>query len=184
MRRLIGVGIAGGVFAAMVGCGSESATADTADRAPTGARSASPRTVQSTGPTASPSPALFATGCGEGLVDLSGPLTGTWRGDDAGVYYLRQEGDCLWWFGTSFADLDEFGGKPPWGWANVAVGRIVDDTIYLEWSDVLGDFPGRGTLTLEVSSDGDHIDKIDELRPGFFGGSSWERVRPQPSPSS
>ena len=133
---------------------------------------------------ASASPALFATGCGEGLADLSGPLTGTWRADDGGVYYLRQAGDCLWWFGMSFDELDESGGQPPWGWANVALGRIVDDVIYLEWGDVVGNFPGRGTLTLEVSSDGDHIDKIDELRPGFFGGSSWERLTPQPSPSS
>ena len=178
MRRVFAVGISGIALAAMGACGSEAATTETARQPSTAAISAS---ATSTGPTSAASPALFATGCGEGLVDLSGPLTGTWRGDDGAVYYLRQAGDCLWWFGTSYADLDESGGHPPWGWANVAVGHVVDDTVYLEWADVIGDFPGRGTLTLRVSDGRDHMDKIDELRPGFFGGSSWDRIEPKPS---
>jgi hypothetical protein len=178
MRSVVAVGICGLVLAAMAACGSEAASSDTARQPPTAATSASATSSRSS---ASASPALFATGCGEGLVDLSGPLTGTWRGDDDGVYYLRQTGDCLWWFGTSFAGLDESGGRPSWGWANVAVGRIVDDAIYLEWSDVLGEFLGRGTLTLRISGGGDRIEKVDELRPGLYGGSSWDRIRPQAS---
>ena len=188
MRRLMAGGLTGFISLAMVACGSESATAGTADPAPTTVTSASP-TFAASGPSnngATPPamPALFATGCGNGVSDLSGPLTGTWRADDGGVYYLRQAGRCLWWMGTSYEDLDESGGSPGWGWANVAVGRIVDDTIYLEWGDVLGEFPGRGTLTLQVSDDGDHIDKIDELVPDSFGGSSWDRLKPQPSASA
>lgn len=178
MRRVIVIGATGFVLAAMVACASEAATTDTAHGASAAAANAS---ATSTRLPASSSPALFATGCGEGLVNLSGPLTGTWRADDGGVYHLRQTGDCLWWFGTAYEDLDESGGRPSWGWANVAIGRIVDDVIYLEWSDVLGEFPGRGTLTLRVSDGGDHIEKVDELRPGFFGGASWDRIRPEPS---
>lgn len=65
----------------------------------------------------------------------------------------------------------------------MAVGRIVEDDIYLEWSDVLGEARSRGRLTLRLSDGGDRIEKVDESRSGYFGGSVWDRIRPQPSAS-
>ena len=182
MRRVIGIGLTGLLSIATVACGSNTAPADTETRAPTGATTSPSSPLGAPGsarPTASEGSAVFPTGCGDGLPNLSGPLTGSWRGSDGGIYYLRQAGDCLWWLGTTFTEFDEAGGKP-FGWANVAVGRIVEDKIYIEWGDVLGDSPGRGTLTLQLSDGGDHIDTVARSNE-WFGGSFWDRVRPEPT---
>jgi hypothetical protein len=177
--------ILGGLLSlGVVACGFDASAANTQARATTTTASSRPSVggVETTAPDPSPTPALFATGCGEGLADLSGPLTGAWRGSDGGTYYLRQAGDCLWWFGTHLTELEEAGGQL--GWANVAVGRIVGDEIYIEWSDVpLGTAQGRGTLVLRVSDHDDRIEKIDAPHDGGFGGSFWDRIKPGPSSS-
>ena len=184
MRRFMAYTFVGLISFVVVACGSDVSSA--------GSRRASRGTVTATEPingvsesaseAPSPTPALFATGCGEGLIDLSGRLSGSWRGSDGGVYYLRQAGECLWWFGTHLTELEEAGGQP--GWANVAVGRIVEDKIYVEWSDVpLGTTMGRGTLILRMSDGYDYIETIDQPQNGDFGASSWNRIRPSPSAS-
>jgi hypothetical protein len=33
-------------------------------------------------------------------------LTGAWSGDDGGVSYIRQVGECVWWFGTELVTLN------------------------------------------------------------------------------
>src|SRR6476619_4108632 len=54
-------------------------------------------------PTAQAAAALFTCASrtqawdGKSAIDL----TGTWAGDDQGVYYLRQLGDQIWWLGMS-----------------------------------------------------------------------------------
>ena len=35
-----------------------------------------------------------------------GELTGAWQGSEGGVYYIRQVGDCVWWFGTELIDIE------------------------------------------------------------------------------
>ena len=45
-------------------------------------------------------PDLSAIACATDDPDDVGELTGAWAGDDDGVYYIRQVGDCVWWFGT------------------------------------------------------------------------------------
>ena len=185
MRRVLEYGLAGVLSVALAACGIDLSSAEVATRAPVAEPDRSgPSAGESSSRTqaAAATPDLFATGCGDGLIDLSGPLTGSWRANDGGVYYLRQAGGCLWWFGTHLTELEEAGGQP--GWANVAVGHIVGDDIYLEWSDVpLGTSQGRGTLTLRVAEGGDRIVKIDQPVNGDFGGSFWDRIRPHSSES-
>ena len=43
---------------------------------------------------------LSAIACATDDPDDVGELTGAWAGNDDGVYYIRQVGDCVWWFGT------------------------------------------------------------------------------------
>ena len=57
-----------------------------------------------------------------------GELTGAWRGDEGGVYYIRQVGDCVWWFGTEIDDIEP-GVTGQGGFANVASGRMVGSQI-------------------------------------------------------
>ena len=114
-----------------------------------------------------------ATGCSsDEIAEDAGELTGVWTADDAGRYYLRQMGDCVWWFGT---ELQEVGDGEQRGFANVAVGRLVDDELRLEWADVpLGDILGGGTLILQISDDGNQLTKASEAGTGF-GGITWTR---------
>jgi hypothetical protein len=107
-----------------------------------------------------------------------------WDADDGGLYYLRQMGDCVWWFGT---ELRVVGAGNQVGFANVAAGRLTGDQLLLEWADVpLGDILGGGTLTLRIG--GDSLVKLAETGTGF-GGNSWTRhvgggASPSPSPGS
>lgn len=150
--------------------------------------------VSPTGAGRSPAPTASGTtgqtGCStDAIADDSGPLTGVWDVDDLGLYYLRQMGDCVWWFGTSLREVGE-GNQD--GFANVAVGRVAGDMLHLEWADVpLGGILGGGTLTLEIMEGGDELRKIAETGTGF-GGVTWTRrvaggasptAGPSPSPS-
>ena len=89
-------------------------------------RRASARLASCGAVTVSPSSAATdagspATGCSsDAIADDAGQLTGVWTADDGGRYYLRQMGDCIWWFRT---ELQEVGDGDQSGFANVAVGR-------------------------------------------------------------
>ena len=64
-------------------------------------------------------------------------LTGRWSCDDGGIYYLRQIGEEIHWYGEAAAASPQ--------WANVFSGRIVDDRITGDWADVpKGDSRGSG----------------------------------------
>lgn len=104
-----------------------------------------------------------------------GELTGVWEVDDDGLYYLRHLGNCVWWFGTS---LEEIGDGNQAGFANVAVGRVVDDELRFEWADVpLGDILGGGSMTLMIDASGNQLMKVAESGTGF-GGTTWTRRAP------
>ena len=66
---------------------------------------------------------LSAIACATDDPDDVGELTGAWAGDDHGVYYIRQVGDCVWWFGTELKDIEPGMIRQP-GFANVASGRV------------------------------------------------------------
>jgi hypothetical protein len=122
------------------------------------------------------------TGCSADAAQEPGPLTGVWDVDDGGLYYLRQIGVCVWWFGTTQREIGE---GPPSGWANVALGTVEGDVLRLEWADVpLGHILGGGTLVLAIAEGGDQLVKFAETGTGF-GGMTWTRhvAEGQPSPA-
>jgi len=92
-------------------------------------------------------------------------LTGTWSCNDGGIYYIRQIGDTINWYGE----------KSPIHptWSNVANGKIIGNKIYIEYVDVpKGRDLSSGTLTLEIIH---HNRLIRTEVDGGFGGSAWRR---------
>jgi hypothetical protein len=156
-----------------------------------GCWSTAERSPVQTSATSSPSPSI-----GSVLTDLSvigcagddpadeGELTGAWSGNDSGTYYIRQVGDCVWWFGTEVRDL-ELGPVGQRGFANVASGRIVGNQVDLEWADVpLGSTVNGGGLTFIYDEEGDEL-RLSEQRGGNqpFGGTVLTRIQPDASSS-
>jgi hypothetical protein len=144
----------------------------------------------------SPSPAP-STGDGMAVTDLSvigcarddpadeGELTGAWAGNDSGVYYIRQVGDCVWWFGTEVRDI-ELGATGQRGFANVASGRIVGTQVDLEWVDVpLGYTVNGGGLTFIYHQERGEL-TLAEQRGGRepFGGTVLTRIQPEATASA
>jgi hypothetical protein len=156
---------------AVAGCGTDAPTP------PSGAGS----------PTATPSPAssgmvmtdLAVIGCAADDPENEGELTGAWAGNDTGTYYIRQVGDCVWWFGTEVRDI-ELGPVNQRGFANVASGRIVGTQVDLEWVDVpLGDTVNGGGLTFIYDEELGEL-TLAEQRGGRlqFGGTVLTRIQP------
>ncbi len=97
---------------------------------------------------------------------LSG-LSGVWKSNDGGTYYLSQIGDILWWIGMS-------GGNDGRTYSNVFKVTIDQRTIAGEWADVpRGTNRNAGTMTLKMESDGTLL-KISQT--GGFGPILWQRV--------
>ena len=78
-------------------------------------------------------------------------LTGRWRSPDAGTYYLRQSGSCVW-----FAGLSSGTGAPgrtgASDWTNSFLGTLHSDfTLSGEWADLpWGRSAGVGELTWAI----------------------------------
>jgi hypothetical protein len=51
-------------------------------------------------------------------------LTGDWRCNMGGDYYIRQSGNTIWWYGEGSS------------WSNVAHGNINGNIASLSWTDV------------------------------------------------
>jgi len=117
-------------------------------------------------------------------LDLNGPsgthflLTGVWRANSGGRYYLHQQGSCLYWFGSS-QDLSREQGS---NWANIFFGHIGSDfSIVGDWGDVpytSGASMNSGTLSLVI--DFDESGPIDYPilhqtgSTGGFGDGAWQ----------
>jgi hypothetical protein len=126
---------------------------------------------------------LSAIGCATKDPEDGGDLTGAWQGDDHGVYYIRQVGDCLWWFGTEIRDIEP-GVTGQAGFANVASGRLTGTDIEVEWADLpVGNILGGGGLSLVYDRKNDRL-RITEQRGDWipFGASTLTRIRPEASP--
>ena len=92
-------------------------------------------------------------------------LTGIWDADDGGIYYLRQIGNELFWYGEN-DPLNPL-------WSNVAHGRIFGSLLILNWADVTkGVNRNDGLLILRAVSDFQLV-LVYKDRP--FGGSVWTR---------
>jgi hypothetical protein len=77
-------------------------------------------------------------------------LTGTWAGDDKGVYYIREIGNQIWWLGMSGV------GQPlitrGFSWTNVYNGELSGHTITGRYADVpQGDTLLSGPVVMEVA---------------------------------
>ncbi len=144
------------------------------------------------GPVSSTTPSLGAAvtdlsviGCAGNDAGDEGQLTGAWAGNDSGTYYIRQVGDCVWWFGSEVRDI-ELGPVAQRGFANVASGRIVGTQVDLEWVDVpLGDTVNGGGLTFLYDAMSDQL-TLTEQRGGRlpFGGTVLTRLRPDAASSA
>ena len=143
-------------------------------------------------PTATTSPAssgmamtdLSVIGCAADDPADEGELTGAWAGNDTGTYYIRQVGDCVWWFGTEVTDV-ELGPVDQRGFANVASGRMVGTQVDLEWVDVpLGNTVNGGGLTFIYHEELGEL-TLAEQRGGRqpFGGTVLTRIQPDATAS-
>lgn len=99
------------------------------------------------------------------LGPVTANLTGQWRCNDGGTYYLRQLGNKVWWFGRS----KDNGAS----WTNVFHGTIHGQRIVGQWADVPhGKARSSGRMTLHIQSPGS-LRSIHKT--GGFGGSAWTR---------
>ena len=100
-------------------------------------------------------------------------LTGTWNGDDEGVYYLRQLGDQVWWLGMSGMG-GPFAARGS-DWTNVYVGTLSGHTLTGTYADVpQGKILDKGPVVLELtatSGGGISLVRTDPLLETGFGGT-------------
>lgn len=106
-------------------------------------------------------------------------LTGEWTANDQGDYKLRQDGNCLTWVGLSAFE----GEDPGAAWISTFRARIDPDrTVSGAFLDVHGGAQGSGTLRLRIDDDagafGGLVLTMQEATGHPYGGSFWERVRP------
>ena len=102
-------------------------------------------------------------------------LSGVWKSNDGGTYYLSQNEDILWWIGMS-------GGNDGLTYSNVFKGTLdlPKGTIAGEWSDVpRGTNRNAGTMTLQMS---DYNSLVKISQTGGFGPTLWEKVSEWPFP--
>ncbi|MFH1196634.1 MAG: T9SS type A sorting domain-containing protein [bacterium] len=93
-------------------------------------------------------------------------LDGVFSGG-GGLYYLRQLGDELLWYGEEDAVAP--------GWSNVAHGVISGNTITVLWADVpKGFIMQSGNLVIQINSDDELV--LLEQTGEFFGTDLWTRT--------
>jgi hypothetical protein len=128
---------------------------------------------------------LSAIACATDDPEGTGELTGAWQGDDRAVYYIRQVGDCVWWFGTGVPDLRS-GALGQLGVANVAAGRVNGTQVVVEWADLpAGEVLGGGGLTLVYDAVTDEL-TITEQRGDWlrYGASKLTRIEQEAGDSA
>jgi hypothetical protein len=98
------------------------------------------------------------------IIAQASTMTGVWNCNDGGVYFIRQVGNQMWWYGQS-----SDGGTT---WSNVFQGTIRGSKIIGSWADIpKGSVRGSGEMTLRISSS-----RIQKISGGEnFGGSAWSR---------
>src|SRR5262245_21311965 len=90
-------------------------------------------------------------------------LTGVWRCDDGGTYFVRQVDNELWWYGRD----------PSLIWTNVFHGQIQGTTVIGNWADVPpGKVQSYGTLNLQIFPANR---MVAMSKTGGFGGNQWFR---------
>jgi hypothetical protein len=93
-------------------------------------------------------------------------LNGVWRSNDGGIYYVRQTGNQLWWYGESGS-----GGI----YSNVFQGTIINDSVTGQWVDVpKGANRGSGSMSLRIVSNNSFVQTTSPALSGF-GPVQWTR---------
>lgn len=112
-------------------------------------------------------------------------LSGTWSGNDNGIYYIKQLDDCVWWSGMS----DFPGHFPGEDWIMTFKGHVVPEGVITgQFVDVKSTNPGSGTMTIEIRQevvDGQQVLNLHRtaLTGSSVGVSSWQRAPESPSPT-
>ncbi len=91
-------------------------------------------------------------------------MTGYYKANDGGHYYVRHIGTNIYWFGE----------HPSGIWANVFKGKLDGNIINGQFYDVpKGKIKGYGSLKLSVNS---AATKITKITGSNFGGSVWTKM--------
>jgi hypothetical protein len=134
-------------------------------------------------------PASTDTGCPP--VQVSGPdgqpldLSGPWSGNDGGLYYIKQLGNCVWWSGLSNFD----GQYPGQEWIMTFKGTMnADGQIQGDFVDVKSTNPGSGTITIEARIDQVNGSAVVQLYRMALTGhpvgvTFWQPAQEPPSPA-
>jgi hypothetical protein len=99
------------------------------------------------------------------LICLPTNLTGTWEGDDGGVYRVRQKKNAINWVGMS--------GDSGASWTHILIGSRNGDKVDGYWADMNGPM-GEGHLTLQVRGNGKYLVRTNATGSGF-GGKRWHK---------
>jgi hypothetical protein len=96
-------------------------------------------------------------------------LTGAWKSNDGGTYYIRQIGNDVWWLGMSGDDGRHF--------TNVYKGVMSGNSVSGSYADVpRGSVQSGGVLNLTiVRGSGGGILEIRKAGGSAFGGSRWSK---------
>ncbi len=99
-------------------------------------------------------------------------ISGRWSCNDGGIYYIRQIGNKVAWFG----ERSNTNGKP--SFANVGVGTRLGNGVTLSWADIPKcGLSGKGALVLNVTNS----TTITKSSGAGFGGSTWTRQSNTPN---
>lgn len=108
-------------------------------------------------------------------------LTGTYLSDDAGVYYVQQSGNVVWWAGMS----TDAGTETQWHrglvYTNVFRGTFTDaNTVTGEWANVSRGWAlSSGTLTFTLGTS--DVGSVNLMRSAATGGlkpTLWSQTSP------
>ena len=107
------------------------------------------------------------------LAQTSVDLTGDWQCNDGGIYYLRQRGTEVFWYGERTPTNPNFSNV--YRGVNSLSGFFVGSQITGNWVDVpKGVIASGGTLNLRIDSP-TQLTRISAT--GGFGGSVWTKLR-------
>lgn len=100
--------------------------------------------------------------------DNNEDLTGTWKGSDDGIYYIRQIDDNIIWFGERIS----FGERIPF-FSNIFIGKRLGKKITGKWFDLpKGITNSNGDLNIMIE---DESTLVKTEYTGGFGGDKWMR---------
>ena len=104
-------------------------------------------------------------------------LTGTWAGDDGGVYSLRQLGDQVWWLGMSGigGPLVDRGHD----FTNVYHGTLSGETVTGTYADVPGGMiQDNGPVVMKLTKTSDGGISLDRVDPVLDTGAALKMLQP------